>query len=1109
MLEFLVRRTWAHRPLVAAVLLTVLLTSCALTALAVFGDAVADAGLRRVLQHRSVARTLLEAEAGIDAGNRARCDALVRRAARDAFDGLPVRVAASTRSGPYQLPRGERGERTAGSGADDPRLTLLATFDTSRVSFTAGTRPGPAKAADAVPVAVPQAAARALDLRPGDRLTLADRRRGPPLRIRVTGVYRPADRGAPYWRLDPLAGRGVRTVGFTTYGPLLTDPSVFTGGRVAPAAMSWQARADFSAVTTDRTDRLRDSVRRAVARLGEDPATGGVQVTTELPDLLSETERSLLVSRSAILVGAVELAVLAAGVMLLVAGALNERRAGENALLRARGATRGRIAALAAGEALLPAVPAAVASVLLAGPLVGLSAGHGALAQAGVRVPAVAGGGPLVVAGLVALGCVAALTAPHLRRHGTHVRERAARARRPVLGAAVRAGADLGLLAVAVVAYGQLARRASGGALTSGGGALGVDPVLVAAPACCLLAGAALTVRLLPPAVAATRWAADRGRGIVLACAHWQLSRRTGRFAGPLLLGVLATATATLAAGQGASWDRSQRDQADYAVGADLRVTGGEIPRFGRGGAYGEVPGIASLTPVVRERVVLPAGRPATVLAMDTTRAAGIVRLRGDLADRPAQTLFAPLHSGFRQRSGLLLPVGTRQLRVTVRLRAAGGDGGRDGAGGLREELSAVVEDRYGVPHAFALGDLPADGEPHVLEADFADAAGPAGAPAAPLRLTRLTAGHPLPRHPLDLRLTVTGLRAVTGDGGTAAVDVPADAAWKARARIEDPGFRHAPDRGYTEARARTTDPARGGNALDVRYGSGAEPPPAPDRDPNRGELTLYAADASRPRPAAVATDAFLRANGTGVGDTTTVDLAGTTVEVRITGAVRGLPTTPLNGADAGGGALLMDLGALEDALLARSAPPLQPGEWWLAAEPGQAGRAAGALRAGPDGASVLVRDERARELATDPLGAGPRSSLPAVALTAAVLAAAGFAVVTVGSLRERADDNAVLRALGAPRVRIVAATAAEQGLLAAAAVGLGAPLGVVLTHLVVPLTTVTPAASPPEPGVSVVFPAGLAAALAAVVVAVPAVVSAAVAARRGHPAAALRMPKE
>ena len=50
----------------------------------------------------------------------------------------------------------------------------------------------------------------------------------------------------------------------------------------------------------------------------------------------------------------------------------------------------------------------------------------------------------------------------------------------------MRAGADLGLLAVAGVAYWQLDRQTSGAVTGDTSGTLGIDPLLVAAPALAL-----------------------------------------------------------------------------------------------------------------------------------------------------------------------------------------------------------------------------------------------------------------------------------------------------------------------------------------------------------------------------------------------------------------------------------------------------------------------------------------------------------------------------------------------------------------------------------------------------------------------------------------------
>jgi FtsX-like permease family len=1092
---FVLCRVRAHRLLLAAALLTVVLTTSVLATLAAFSSAVGDAGLRRALQGQSAARTLLEVKVDVTGRDRSRLDAAVRRTAASAYDGLPVRVAASTQSGPYGLPLRLRPPGEVAGG--QPDLTLLATFDPSRVTMVAGARPGRVPAHGPVPVALPEIAARALRLHPGDRVTLADRLGGRPLPVRLTGVYRPVDRGALYWRLDPLAGRGVNTLAFTTYGPMLADPSAFAGHRVAAATMSWQARADFSTVTAGRIPALRSSIRRAQARIGG----GSARVSTDLPALLTDVDRSLLVARSTLLIGALQLVVLAGFALLLVARLLAGERSGEAALLRARGGSRGRIAALAAVEALLLAVPAGAAALLLAGPLVRLLAGHGALGRARLRFAGTLDGSAWWVAAVSALACALVIALPALRRSGTYAQERAARTRRGALPGAVRAGADLGLLAVAGLAYWQLSRRATGsGVLTAGrGGTLGADPVLVAAPALCLLAGTVLAIRLLPLVARLGERRAALGRGLTLPLAGWQLARRPGRGAGPVLLLVLTVAMGIFAIGQGASWDRSQRDQADYAVGADVRVTGTQTPQFGQAGMFASVPGVTAVTPAARTQEVLDQNRLATVLALDTVRAPGILRFRPDQAGVSPRRLLAPLDTARPAPAGLVLPAGTVRLRLTARLTASG-PGGRPVHSGLSDAVTATVVDRYGVPYQIFVANVPADGRPHEVTLDLAAAAGATGSPVGPLRVARLTADYYLPVTPETHLLTLAHPRAVARDGTTRPVRVP-QAAWHSTVAIADPDFHPSPADGYHSARSHR--PTVTGSALGVRYTTGGEP--FDPYDPDSAELTLSTAAGPAPKLAAVATDSFLRAAGTKVGGTAQVQLSGVGVTVRITHAVRSLPTATADSAASDGGAVLLDLRAVNQVLAARSAPGFQPSEWWLATRPGAQERVAAALRAGAADTTVLARGEQERELSADPLEAGPRSALPAAAVAAAVLAAAGFAVATAGSLRERTEEFAVLRALGAPRGRIARMIAAEQGLLVLIAVAVGVALGTLLTRLVVPLVVLTTRAARPVPEVVVELPADRVLELLAAVLAVPLLVVVAVAVRRGDPVPALR----
>jgi hypothetical protein len=1109
---FVFLRLRAHRLLLGAALLSMVLTTCAVTALAAFSNAVGDAGLRRALQDQSAARTLVDVQADVAGEDTGRLDSRVRKTLAGAYDGLPVRVSSSTRSGPYGLPMALRPPGAPRTG--DPDLTLLATLDRSRVTLTEGAFPGaPSAGRGPVPVALPQTAATALKLRPGDLVSLADRLHGGTLRVRVTGLYRPVDRDALYWRLDPLGGRGVRTLAFTTYGPMLVDPRAFGSGTVAAAEMGWQARADFSTMTTARIDRVSLDVRRTVRLLQGDSSAGTATAGSELPQLLTELRRTLLVSRSTLLISALQLMLLAALSLFLVAGLLAEERSGETAQLRARGGSRARIAGLGAAEALLLAVPAAVLAPLLAGPLVRVLAGQGALARAGVRLEP-SSATAWSVAALTALACALAVVAPALRRSRTYAGEQAARGRRRALPGAAQAGMDLGLAVVAGLSFWQLSRRGAGtGALSADTvGTLGLDPILVVAPALCLLAGAVLALRLLPPAARLGERRAARSRGLQAALTGWQLSRRPGRGAGPALLLVFAVSISMFAIGENASWSRSQRDQADFAVGTDIRVTGTTTPPFGQGGVYDGIPGIAAVTPAARAGVPLPEDREATVLALDSTVAARVMRLRGDLSDRSAAGLARPLRADVdpeAREAGFVLPADAARLRVTARLEALG-PGDRAVRGTVTDRLYATVVDRYGVPYTFVLGEISADGEQHVLEADFAAAAGRArgAAPAGPLRVTALKAEYLLPTRTEHHRLTLAALRTVAADGGVRDVPVPTGAGsrWSARAQIDNPDFPDEPEHGFRTSRTGTPrSDAR--TPLTLRYDTGQEPT---ETWPfTYGSKTASVSLRAGPPPpkvvSAVASDAFLRAVGARVGRVVPVDLAGTRFTVRITAAVRALPATAADSPRTDGGTLLIDLATVNRTLAYKDLPGLQPAEWWLATEPGATHRVATSLRARGDVTSVLVRDERRAELERDPLGAGPLSALPAAVVVAAVLAAVGFAVAAAGAVRERSAEFAMLRAMGASRRSLARVIATEQGLLVVVAVVVGALLGGVLTHLIVPLIVLTTGAGSPVPAVRVELPAGPLVRLLAAVAVLPLLAVAVTVLRTADPARALR----
>ncbi|MET9909965.1 FtsX-like permease family protein [Streptomyces sp. NPDC006476] len=1230
MTRLVLLRARAHRLLLAAALLTVLLTTAVLAALTAYAGAIGDAALRHSLQSpRNAADSALVVKAEVPGDRREAADTAVRQAARRVFAGLPVTVRALVRSGPYALPRSLQppSERSG-----DPALTYLAALDATQIRIVEGR--APRDAAQGVEAALPETAARRLGLRPGARLTLVDRLGGPKVRVTLTGVYRPRVADAPYWQLDDLGGRGVKTVDFTTYGPLLAAPQVVTGGRVSAGQSGWLASADFSRLTTARIGELRRAARSGGTALRGQSALGGTtEAATGLPDVLDRVQRSLLVSRSTLLIIALQLGLLAGCALLLVARLLSAERSAETRLLRARGASRTRIASLAALEALFLALPAVVCAPLLAAPLTRLLARQGSLARIGLHLDVPAGGrlGVWLVAAGVALGCAFAVTLPALRAEapppralpgrgrtgaGTNARRgrgrggasaglrlgwrrtgasagwgpgrgrtgaspglgpgrrrtsassglrpgqgrmgpsaglplgrtptdlsadlppdktptgpntdlppdktptgpntdlppdktptgpntdlppsktptspstglRPGRSRtgvdpgpRPgraqVLPGSVRGGADLGLLAVAGVAYWQLGRQTSGAVTPARSGTLGIDPLLVAAPALALLAGTVLTLRLLPLVARLAEHRAAGGRGLTAALAGWQLSRRPMRGAGPVLLLVLAVALGMLAIGQGASWTRSQSDQADFAAGAPVRVLGAGEAGPGRTEAYAALRGVRETAPAVRAELPLSGDRTADLLALDTAHAADMMLLRRDLSPEPVRPLLAPLGPR-KATAGAQVPAHTTRLDVTATLRGSRGTG-------TSADVTATLEDGYGTPYAVPVGELPGDGHPHTLELPL---------PGGPLKLTGLQLVVSVPRGRSEQhRLTIGELTAQSADGSARRIPLPTS--WKVSSSSD--GNVSSPD-----PRTNPKPPTVSSSPLTITYGTGY----VPDDEPwASASLTVRAqvAQTSPPEVTAVATDRFLASAGAHTGQRVDVTLSGETVPVRIVRFVRELPTT----GDADGGALLVDLRAVNRVLEWRYGVSVTPTEWWLRTDPGSTGRVAAALRALPDldPSQVVVRDETAAQLRDDPFGAGPEAAFAAAAGVAAALAAVGFAVSAAGSLRERGAELAVLRALGAPRRRLARMIAVEQGVLVALALVVGTALGTALARAVIPLIVLTTEATRPVPGVLVRLPVGDVAVLLAAVAVTPLVVTAALAVRRGDPVVSLR----
>ncbi|MET9464670.1 FtsX-like permease family protein [Streptomyces sp. NPDC006544] len=1085
MLGFVVRRLRGRLPLAAAVLLTVLITTTVLTALFAFTRGVGEAGLRQALQGPGHARSTVLVTGGHATADRAKDDEAVRGFARKLFGPFPSTTESVARSRSYGLP----GLRAQSKDAD---LTLLAAFAKERVRLLAGTWPQPVTGpvsgqGSRVPVAVPKAELVRLglteDALPAE-VRLDDRYGAQsPLTVLVTGVYAADDPDAPYWKLDPLGGRGLQVGSFTTYGPLLADDSVFTAGGLAQDSRAVLLTPDFATADVEGTEAVRARATKAAEAFQR---TTGLHPDTELPALLGELESGLTVARSTLLVGALQLAVLAGAALLLVSHLLTERQEVERVLLTARGASRRRLALLTAAQSLLLALPAAALAPLLALPLLRLLRGYGSLAHVPFGVTLSPSLWP--VAAGCALGCVLLTTLPVALRGAASAALRRAGRRQALVAGAARSGLDLALVALAVLAYQQLSRYGtdgSGPASSSAGpsaapsGALfGVDPVLVAAPTLALCAGTLLVLRLLPFAARLGARIASRGRGLGPALVGWQLARHPRRATGPVLLLVLAVSSGVLALGQHTAWSGSQRDQADFTTAGGLLISGSDLPPMGRGGRYGSLPGGDRVIPVLRSKQELPGGRTAQVMALDAAAVAERVPLRSDLRDgRSLRELFAPLASasaaGATATSGIPLPDVPQRIDLTVAVRGVGAAG--------QPGLGLMLRDRFGITYRSPLAQLPEDGEATV-SVNLGPLVGtPLGSAAGPLQMTGLVIMYDRVRWrpgvdgldtPVDPNktfdeLTVRSLAvSQTRDGAAVAVALPASD-WKLTA----PPLRS----GAPAAEPLPSSDAGAPALARLRYRSGPF-------EAGGVLVTLAPAAAAEPEVPGIATRAYLAAVGGAVGDVVPVKLGDATVPVRVTAAVGSLPV-------AGDTAITVDLATASRVLAAGGRELPAPAEWWMPAasadDPAPA-RAAAELRSTAGVQQVRLREEVARTLLDDPLSAGPQGALAALAVACAVLAAIGFAASAAAASRERARESSVLLALGARRRDLARTATAESCVLVGLGTVVGLGLGAVIVHLVVPLMVLTPAAERPVPEVLVDLPTARTLLLAAAIAAVP-----------------------
>ncbi len=1065
----LLHRSRSDWPVVLAAAMLLVCATALIAASAVYGDVVAIGGLRQTLLAAPPAdRAVIVRSASAPGDVRAIDDAVSARA-NEVLGPSGGEVAFIARSGSFTRP---------GFAADDPAaLTILAAYRgiERHGSLVDGRWPTPGH--DPLEATVSEGAGAALQIAIGDRLSLAGREgAGATVAVEIVGLWKP-NRNDTFWAGNAFELDGLETLGsFTTSGPIVVDAADLVGlTSVGELDLEWRAIPAADALTVEGLAAEGADLKSLDQRLRESGlGARSVHVASGLPDILARVERASLVSRSGITLLTIQFAVLAGYAIVLVARMLIERRRVESSLLRSRGASSLQLAAMAFGEALILAIPAAIVAPFLAVGVVQLLAAIGPLAAAGIAGTATIDGGVLLVAAAAAIACVVALTLPSIAPSGTPAGVRARLSRQVGRTLGQRLGIDLVFVVLAGLALWQL--RLYGSPLTrTARGVLGIDPLLIAAPAVGLIAGGIVASRLIPRLAEIAERILPRRSGLVAAIGARQLARRPLRYTRSALLLMLAAALGTFAAADAATWSRSQADQAAYRVGADVRVVPSDystVAPWAAGAALRSIRGVRLAAPVARGPLdVGRAVRDGQLLAFDPDSVPAAISfppedsarglpgtLKGLSADRP---------SG---EPTIELAGAPRRLSVTINSDIhADPEVSPDGVvppdwAGI--EAAALVEDASGRIHRLAGGNgsFQASGERLVIPLTQ-EVGGESLAIAAPLRLRGI-----------ELTLRAPPDATVVGTIDLVAVDASSEDQgddWTATGYATvQPGWEWALADERDNRTLQTVTPGR------IEIGQTGVPPEALFASSST-TLRTWAPTMEPEEIPALVSDAFLQLSGSGVGDVVAASTAGQPISLRIIGSAPSFPTL-----DPAKGFAVVDATTLERARLATVGQLLPTAEWWLGVEPGSAPVVAKAVSSGPlSDAEVIERTALTRALSTDPISLGIVGALGLGAIAALAFATIGFVVSASVTTGERLTEFAILRGLGMSARELVAWLALESAFLLGFGLLVGAAFGVGLAWLVLPFATLTEtgAAAVPPPDIIVPWQAFVPVALAAV----------------------------
>ena len=811
------------------------------------------------------------------------------------------------------------------------------------------------------------------------------------------------------------------------------------------ATQRWRLPLESNAVALEDLAEFRNRLgqfRAEVARKGN----GAIPTTTPITHLLDDfTTRSVVVGGP--ILAMLALVVGGAIYFLVYTSALTvEREGAEIALLKSRGASSWQTVGIHLGQSFLIALVATLLAPLVARFLVGVTG----------RVPPLStltGGEPLDVAqvrsvvpfmltgGVVTFLAMGLAILPYSRRGILALRSLATRPATKSVWQ--KYNIDVFAIALSLVLLLQLRLR---GFINQATGEATLDPLAVIFPALLLFTGALILLRVFPYLLMFVGWLLTKSGSMSAALTGWHLGRNPVPYGRLALLVWVTTGLGVFALTYASTLEQSYTDRAEFAAGADVRVTG-------VGAGYGMVPVGSTGTPVLRTTgAPRQSGRSAEVLAIRPEGFSEVVKWRSDFGADTPEELFALLRpDGLAPDIGVEIPLDATRIDiegiVVPESLAAEGDTPYPYDTSIRV-LMRIVDSRTRVWTMVADSDL-IDTEWRVVSLDLTsgkniDYTDP---PEPPLAIASMW----IERSGTDGPFVVDGDQVLftsittVGPGGSASLDVSELTAINRLSVDDDAKASAAATARFAEVPLGTLPPSRAEIESSPLYKDGSAVRWSVPENQTRSFTDIPQVTKIPDMIMVILDREAASIAGLDPGDIATFSIGAGTILGQLVGYIDELPTATDPRRD---GVMVVDLDAVNAwangegtwSYVGAVARVDGPQELWVATDDPDGVTRVVTAQMGDEPADVITVGLAEAAFSSRPVQVGLVAILFVGAATGVVLALAGVTGYVLVAVTRRSREMGTLRALGFERTSVGKTFALEQFVV----IGLGALIGVV-----------------------------------------------------------------